>query len=84
MSIEKQENTLTFVQFLAPSGEELYYASLPKKGTGFRQIFDLSDLKDGLYRLRIRQGDTIIVKSIQLRTTTPEPELPTRSVTLSD
>jgi|GEM_PF-1547826 len=84
LSVEKQPNTLAFVQLLTPTGKELYSDTLPRKGTGFRQLFDLSELADGLYSLRVRQGETVIVKSIQLRTTAPAPKLLTRSLILGN
>ena len=84
LSVEKQPNTLAFVQLLTPKGKELYSGTLPRKGTSFRQLFDLNELTDGLYRLRVTQGKTVIVKSIQLQTTAPEPNLPTRLLTLAN
>ncbi len=78
LSIGKQANTLAFVQLLAPGGEELYSASLPRKGTSFRQLFDLNELKDGTYTIRIQQGKSVIVKSIQLQTKAPEQTIPSR------
>ena len=84
LSVEKQPNTLAFVQLLAPTGEELYHANLPKKGTSFRQVFNLNEMKDGIYTLRIKQGATVIVKSIHLRTNAPELTQPMRSLTLGN
>ena len=84
LSVEKQPNTLAFVQLLAPTGEELYHANLPKKGTSFRQVFNLNEMKDGIYTLRIKQGATVIMKSIYLRTNAPELTQPMRSLTLGN
>lgn len=84
LSIEKQPNMLAFVQLLAPTGEELYSAALPKKEARFHQVFDMNELQDGTYTLRIKQGGNVIVKSIQLRTNAPELTQPTRSLTLGN
>ena len=84
LAVEKPFNTFAFVQLLAPTGEELYAAQLPKQGASFRQLFDLTELKDGTYRLRIKQGGTVIIKSIQLRTNPPDLSQPTRSLTLGN
>ena len=84
LAVEKPSNTFAFIQLLAPTGEELYNAQLPKQGTSFRQLFDLNELKDGTYRLRIKQGGTVIVKSIQLRTNAPDVPQPARSLTLGN
>lgn len=84
LSIEKQDNTFAFVQLLAPTGLELYRAQLPKKGVNFRQVFDMNELEDGTYILRIKQGKDVIVKSIHLQTTTPDPATPARFLTLGN
>ncbi len=84
LSVEKKPNALAFVQLLTPTGGELYSGILPKKGSSFRQFFDLNELNDGVYRLRVTQGKTIIVKSINLQTTAPDPSLSTRSLTLEN
>ena len=81
LAVEKQPNAFVFVQLMAPGGQELYRATLPQKGDKFRQIFDLNELQDGTYTLRIKQGGNVIVKSIQLRKT-PERIQPTRSLSV--
>lgn len=83
-AVVKPSNTLASVYLLAPTGETLYYAQLPKKNASFRQILDLHELEDGIYSLRIKQDETVIVKSIQLLTNTPDPTLPTRLMTLGE
>ena len=84
LSVEKQPNTFAFVQLLAPGGEELYRATLPQKGDKFRQVFDMNELQDGTYTVRIKQGSSVIVKHVQLRTTAPELTQPTRSLTVGN
>jgi len=80
--VEKQPNALVFVQLLGPAGEQFYQGILPKKGDKFSQVFDMIELKDGAYTLRITQGKDVIVKPIQLQTAAPEPVAPVRFVTL--
>lgn len=80
--VEKQTNTLVTVQLLGPAGQQLYQGSLPKKGDKFTQIFDMTELGDGVYSLRITQGKEVIVKPIQLHTAAPEPVAPVRVMTL--
>lgn len=82
LAIEKQPNTLVSVQLLGPTGDELYHDHLPKKGDRFSQVFDMNELKDGTYTLRVKQGKDVIVKLIQLHTAAPEPATPARFVTL--
>ena len=82
--IEKQPDAFVSVQMLAATGEELYHAHLPRKGDRFNQVFDMNQLIDGTYTLRIKQGKDIIVKQIQLQTATPEPVAPIRLVTLGE
>lgn len=84
LAVEKQASTFACVQLLDQAGEELYQAALPRKGTTFSQVFDLHELKDGMCTVRVRQGNTVIVKPIQARTTVPEPTGPVRYVTLGE
>ncbi|MFD2936114.1 hypothetical protein [Spirosoma flavum] len=84
LAVEKQPDTHAYVQLLASTGEELYRAQLPKKGTSFNQIFDMNELEDGTYTLRVEQGKNVIVKSIHLQTTTPDPAAPARFLTLGN
>ncbi|WP_460934862.1 hypothetical protein [Spirosoma humi] len=84
LSVEKQPNTIAFVQLLAPTGEELYRAQLPKKGVSFRQVIDMNELEDGTYSLRIEQGKDVIIKSIHLQTATPDPAVSARFLTLGN
>ena len=82
--VKKQPNTLVSVQLLGTAGQQLYQGSLPKKGDKFTQIFDMNELKDGAYTLRIKQGKEVIDKLIQLQTAAPEPATPVRFVTLGE
>ena len=84
LAIEKQPNTMASIQLLAPTGEELYVARLPKKDARFHQIFNMNELQDGTYTIRIKQGSRVIVKSVQLRSTAPELSQPTRSLTVGN
>ena len=84
LSVEKQPNALVFVQLLGPGGKQLYQGTLPKKGDKFSQIFDMKELGDGAYSLRITQGKEVIVKPIQLHTAAPEPVAPVRVMTLGE
>lgn len=84
LTVEKQPNTLVFVQLIGPTGDELYHDHLPKKGDRFSQVFDMNQLKDGLYTLRIKQGKDVIVKSIQLQTSSPAPATQERFLTVGN
>lgn len=70
--IREQADQQAFVQLLSQSGEELYSAALPGKGAGSSQVFDMNDLKDGTYTIRISQGNRMVVRSIKLSTSAPE------------
>ena len=84
LAVEKQPNTFVFVQLLGPTGEELYHDHLPQKGDRFSQVFDMNELEDGTYTLRIKQGKHIIVRLIQLQTAAPEPATSGRFLTLGE
>ncbi|MBC7570669.1 MAG: hypothetical protein H7319_13160 [Spirosoma sp.] len=84
LAVEKQPNKLVLVQLTGPMGDELYHDHLPKKGERFSQVFDMNELNDGTYTLRIKQGKDIIVKSIRLQTTAPDPSTPERFLTLGN
>ena len=84
LAVEKQPNTFAFVQLLTPTGEELYRATLPQKGDKFRQLLDLRELESGTYTIRIKQGGTVIVKSLQVQSTAPDTTATTRHLTLGN
>lgn len=84
LAVEKQPNTVASVQLLTSSGQELYAASLPRNEARFHQIFDMNELQDGTYTIRIKQGSRVIVKSVQLRTTAPELSQPMRLLTMGN
>ncbi len=84
LAIEKQPNTDATIELLAPSGDELYAARLPKKEAKCHQLFNLNELENGTYTFRVKQGKTVIVKSIRLENSTPEPVAPTRTLTLGN
>ncbi|WP_018619540.1 hypothetical protein [Spirosoma luteum] len=84
LEVKKQPNAFVSVQLLTPTGEVLYQDHLPKKGDRFSQVFDMNQLKDGVYTLRIKQGKDVIVKSIQLQTSAPAPAIQERFLTLGN
>ena len=83
VAVVKPANTVAYVQLLASTGEALYLAHLPRKDASFRQVIDLHKLEDGTYSLRIKQGSSTVVKSIQLQTNRLNPTVPMRFLTLS-
>ena len=84
LAIEKQPNIMALVQLLSPTGEELYWAQLPKKEAKVHQLFDLNELEDGTYTICIKQGKEVIVKLIQLQTTAPKLTESARHLTLGN
>lgn len=84
VAVEKQPNTAVTVELLAPTGDNLYLAHPPKKLAKFHQVLDLTELPDGTYTVRVSQGESVIVKTLQLQTTVPEVTLPARHLTVGN
>ncbi|TKT89350.1 hypothetical protein [Dyadobacter frigoris] len=80
--IEKGPKKLASVQLLTESGIELYGSALPKNSVKFSQKFDMTNLENGKYILRVRQGHQVISKSIELSRTLPNDLLSARTVSL--
>lgn len=84
VAVEKKPNTVVTVELLAPTGDDLYLAHPPKKLAKFHQVFDLNELPDGIYTIRVSQGESVIVKTLQLQTPAPEVTLPARQLTVGN
>lgn len=84
VAVEKQPNAVVTVELLTPTGDDLYLAHPPKKLAKFHQVFDLTELPDGIYTIRVSQGESVIVKTLQLQTTAPEVTLPARHLTVGN
>ena len=69
--VEKQSESFASVQLLTKDGAELYAGHISKKTIRFRQNFDVRNLEDGRYILRIKQGNDIILRSLQLGRNSP-------------
>lgn len=82
LTVEKLPKKSASVQLLTESGIELYGGSLPRNSTKFSQKFDLTDLESGKYILRIRQGQEVISKSLELERTSVNEKLLDRTVSL--
>lgn len=82
LTIEKLPKTQASVQLLTEGGIELYVGNLPRKSIRFSQKFDLTNLESGKYILRVRQGQEVISKSIELDRTLPNKLHAERTVSL--
>jgi len=86
MSVEKSETSEKplRVDLVDKNNHVLHTTWIPKKGKTFRQLFDLSQMKDGFYSLRISDGQEVIEKSFQLKTPGIEERLPQRYLSFRD
>ncbi|MCF0056046.1 hypothetical protein [Dyadobacter sp. CY356] len=82
--IEKGSKKSASVQLLTEKGIELYGSNLPKNSAKFSQKFDITNLENGRYILRVKQGHQVINKSIELNRTLPKDLLSARTVSLLD
>jgi len=71
-----------YIQLLDKKDHILVTHHLPRKADVYRQRFDMSDLKDGVYRVRITNGSEVIEKSFQMKTPGLEERLTPRLMTV--
>lgn len=80
LTIEKLPKTQASVQLLTESGIELYGGNLPRNSVRFSQKFDMTNLENGKYVLRVKQGKEVINKTIELDRVLPNRLLAERTV----
>ncbi|WP_159476345.1 hypothetical protein [Dyadobacter sp. 3J3] len=84
LTIEKLPKTQATVELLTEGGVALYGSSLPRKSTKFSQKFDMTNLENGRYILRIRQGQEVISKFIELDRILPSQLSSEKRISLVD
>ncbi len=61
------ENPATFVISLKTNeGSTVYYNKAKESNTGYRKMFDFSELEDGAYQLSVKVNTTTISRNIQI------------------
>ncbi|GAB3978826.1 hypothetical protein GCM10028806_42800 [Spirosoma terrae] len=81
----KADNKIS-VQLVDENGQVMFQEALPTKGgkrNGYRQQFDLSDIKDGKYTFRITDGNQIEERTFKLSTPNIEQQLPARHISMN-
>ncbi|WP_234736049.1 hypothetical protein [Tellurirhabdus bombi] len=72
------------IELVDKKNKVLHASTLPKKGKAFQQQFDLSQVKDDTYTLRITDGNKLVEKSFKLSTPGLSEQLPQRLVSLNN
>lgn len=72
----------TQITLLNTKNQALYGVTLSKKEQRVRQLFDMSAMTDGVYKVRVTTGDEVVEKVFQLKTPALREEQPPRLLTL--
>jgi hypothetical protein len=72
----------TQIELLDAKNQALYGVTLSKKEQRVRQLFDMSAMTDGVYKVRVITGNDVVEKVFQLKTPALREELPQRLLTL--
>jgi hypothetical protein len=81
--IEKTTSKDLYVSLKDEAGNVLHKERVGKKGTVYHGKFDLSELQDGKYSFEITDGDTKVVKNVNIGTTKPEPVTNERFISMN-
>jgi len=82
--IEKEDPTaFVKIELLNASNQTLHKQTLGRHQNKVRQRFDLSDMPDGRYTVRISDGHTVQERVFKLSSPGLQEQLPARSVTLN-
>ena len=69
--VESVANAKMSIRLADASGKTIATKILPQKETGTRVRFDLANLTDGVYHVRISDGKNIQVKKFEIKTEVP-------------
>ena len=69
--VESVANAKMSIRLADASGKTIATKILPQKETGTRVRFDLANLTDGVYHVRISDGKNIQVKKFEIKTELP-------------
>ncbi len=70
----------TRIDLLDANNQVLAATVLPKKQDRVRQLFDMSAMSDGMYRIRVVTGKETVLKTFEVKTPTVAEPLPQRLV----
>ncbi|TAE33990.1 MAG: hypothetical protein EAZ91_01385 [Cytophagales bacterium] len=71
------------VELLDSRNNRLHHETIDRQTACFRQRFDLSDMPDGRYTVRISDGNTVQERTFKLSSPGLEEQLPKRLVTMN-
>jgi hypothetical protein len=71
--VENEGAASMSIRLLDSSGRSLAAKTLPQKEEATRVRFDLADLKDGVYLVKVSDGKNTQVTKFELKTTVPTP-----------
>ena len=81
--VEKLAGKRLSVILKSESGEVLHAEYIRKNDTAYRGKFDLQELEDGKYTFEISDGESKIVKNVQVGTVKPQPNTSDRFMSLN-
>lgn len=70
LAVEKLAPTVVYVQLLDERKNILFSQYVAKKDLKTALLFDVSDIRDGLYTLEIKSGEGSIIRQVSLTTET--------------
>lgn len=71
------------VELVDKANKVLYTGLLPRRSKAYKQQFNLSEMTDGNYTIRITDGDKVVEKTFRLSTPGLNEQLPQRYVTMN-
>ncbi|MDR6564483.1 MULTISPECIES: hypothetical protein [unclassified Arcicella] len=81
--IEKSTNKNLYISLKNEKGDVLHKEKVGKANEKYHGKFDLSELQDGKYSFEITDGESKIVKTVNIGTKTPEPTSQDRFISLN-
>ncbi|MBB6004855.1 hypothetical protein [Arcicella rosea] len=81
--IEKTTSKNLFISLKNEKGEVLHKERVGKNSQKYHGKFDLSELEDGAYSFEITDGESKIVKNVNIGTKNPEPVNQDRFISLN-
>ena len=73
-----------YIQLLDKNDQILLTRFLPRKANIYQQRFDMSDLQDGVYRIRVSSGSEVIERSFQMKSPSLQEQLTPRLLTIAE
>ena len=77
-------DTNTKVELINSQNQTLYVGGISRKDQRVSQLFDLSDVTDGTYKIRVTTGKEQIEKTFQVQTPVVNEPAPQRLLTFTD